>query len=226
LGFCNIIEERYEEALENAEQALRLSPDRLDELCALGVKGGALALMGNVTEGMKIVRKVRDDYIKNQFILPLAGIDIPFGAVMVLSGEMEKGVKQLKDSINYWRSLGNYTVPVIAHLYLSNIYLRMALGEVKPSLCIILKNLWFIMRTLPFAGRKAHYHLQIVVSKAGEYNMPGFLAKALYGLGVLAGKKKQYDIARSYFAEALKVAEASDLYIAEKIRVALNSLDK
>jgi tetratricopeptide (TPR) repeat protein len=224
LGFCNVLEERYEEALENAEQSLRLSPDRLDELCALGVKGGALALMGQVAEGLEIVRKVRDDYIKNQFILPLAGIDMPFGATMVLAGEMGKGVKHIENSIKYWRSLGNYTVPVMAHSYLGEIYLRMAMGEVKPSFGVILKNLWFILRTLPFADKKAHYHLQTVVSKAKEYNMPGYLAKALHGLGVLAGKKKQYDTARSYFAEALKVAETSDLYIAEKIRTALNSV--
>jgi uncharacterized protein HemY len=89
-----------------------------------------------------------------------------------------------------------------------------------------MKNLWFILRTVPFADKKAHDHLQTVVNMAREYNMPGYLAKALYGLGVLARKKKKYGAARSYFTEALKVAETSDLYIAEKIRTALNSLDE
>ncbi len=224
LGFCNGLEERCEEALENAEQSLCLSPDRLDELCALGAKGGALALMGRAQEGLELIRQVRNDYIQNQFILPLAGIDMPYGAVMVLAGEMKKGVKHIHDASKYWASLGNYTQPTVGHYYLADIYLRMCTGTVRPGLRVILKNLWFLVRTLPVAEKKARFHLQVSENKAREYNMPGILARALYGLGLLAQKKKQFDVARSYFGEALKVAEESGLYIAEDVRSALQAL--
>jgi uncharacterized protein HemY len=56
--------------------------------------------------------------------------------------------------------------------------------------------------------------------------MPGLLAKALYSLGVLSQSKKKYTKASLYLEEALRVAETSELYIAEKIRSALNSLEK
>lgn len=67
---------RYEEALENAEQALQLCPDLIDEFCARAVKAGALALKGEVSEGLELLRKVRDDIIENDFIpdFPLADL--------------------------------------------------------------------------------------------------------------------------------------------------------
>jgi uncharacterized protein HemY len=89
---------------------------------------------------------------------------------------------------------------------------------------VILKNFWFILKNAPFAHRKARHHLEEVMRKSREYNMPGSLAKALYGLGVLSQAKKQYTEARSYFEEALSVAEASELFISEKVRTALMSL--
>jgi tetratricopeptide (TPR) repeat protein len=225
LGFAKMFEERYEEALENAEQSLQLSPDFLDELCAMAVKGGTLALSGKVHEGLEILRRVRQESIENEFILLRAGVDMPYGAAMVLAGHMEKGINHIHDAMKYWTSVGNYTQPVFGHLYLGDIYLRMATGTMKLPSGVILRNLLFILRTLPAAHRKACAHFEEVVRCAREYNMPGFLAKALYGLGVLSLAKKRVNEARSRFEEALKVAEASGLYIAEKIRPTLNSLE-
>jgi hypothetical protein len=149
-----------------------------------------------------------------------------FGAVMAMSGQMGKGVNHLKETIKRWTSLGNYTQPILGHLILGEIYLEMATGAMKPTPVIILKNLWFILRTLPVAHRMARRHFEKVVRDAGACNMPGFLARALYDLGVLSVAEKRLSEARSYFKEALAVAEASDLFIAEKIRTELNSLEK
>jgi tetratricopeptide (TPR) repeat protein len=226
LGFINLFEERYEEALENAEQSLQLSPDLLDELCASAAKGGALALTGRVSEGLEILSKVRREIIESRFLLLLAAVDLRLGIAMALAGQMEKGVNHINDGMKYWASLGNYPQPVWGHLFLGDIYTRMAMGEMELRFGTILRNLWFILRTLPLAHRKARYHYEEVVRSAKAYNMPGLLAKALYGLGLLSQSKKEYKKASLYFEEALRVAETSELYIAGKIRSALNSLEK
>lgn len=226
LGFINLYEERYEEALENAEQSLQLSPDLLDELCALAVRGGALALTDRVCEGLDILSKVRRTIVESGFLLLLGGVDMHFGIATVLAGQIEKGVKHLNDAMKYWASLGNYPQPVWGHLFLGDIYTRMAMGEMELPFGTILRNLWFIVRTLPLAHRKARCHYEEVVRSARVYNMPGLQAKALYGLGVLSESKKEYKKASVYLEEALRVAEMSELYIAEKISSALNSLEK
>ena len=226
LGFINFYEERYQEALENAEQSLQLSPDLLDELCALGVKGVALSFTGRISEGMEILSKVRQDIIKTGFLPLLAGIDIHYGAVLVLAGHLEQGVRHLNDAIKYWTSLGNYSLPVWGHLYLGDIYMRMAMGKMELPFSTILRDLWFIVRTLPVARRKACHHYEEVLRSARVYNMPGLLVRGLYGLGMLSMEGKDYNKARSYLEEALQIAEGEGLYAAEKIRRALDSLQK
>ncbi|HET6419205.1 MAG TPA: AAA family ATPase [Geobacteraceae bacterium] len=226
LGFLHLYEGRYEEALENAEFSLQLSPDLLDELCAFAAKGSALAWSGNASEGLEIMGRVRRVILKNEFMLLLAGVDMSLGAVMVMAGNMGKGVRHIKDAIRHWASLGNYTQPVYGHLLLGDIYLGIATRTTKTTPVIILKNLWFILRTLPVAGRKARRHFEEVERTARTCNMPGFLAKAIYCQGLLSQAKKKHEEARTLFGEALQVAEASNLYISEKIRSVLNSLGK
>ncbi len=104
--------------------------------------------------------------------------------------------------------------------------MRMAMGKMELPFGTILRNHWFIVRTLPLAHRKARYHYEEVVRSAKEYNMPGLLAKALHDLGILSMARKRREEARSYLEEALQVAEASELYIASKIRLARRSLEK
>jgi tetratricopeptide (TPR) repeat protein len=226
LGFANVYEEQYEEALENAEQALQLSPGQNTELCALAVKGAALALSGKSEEGMEILRNIQNELIKNEFILPLAMVDMPLGIAMVKAGQMSRGVKHIHDCMRYWAVLGNYTQPVWGNAHLGDIYLQLATGGVTLSPRVFLGNLCFLVRTLPVARRKARHHFEEVVRDARTYNMPGLLSQALYSLGLLSQAKKDPGKARSYYEEALKAAEASGLLIAEKIRSALNSLEK
>jgi tetratricopeptide (TPR) repeat protein len=226
LGFIHIGEERYEEALENADQSLLLSPDLNDEFCARAVRASALASMGKVSDGLELLSTMRRDILENDFILLLAGVDMPYGAALVLAGQMSEGVKHLNDAIQYWRSRGNYTQPMQGRLILGDIYFQLALRRYKPPVGIILKNLWFLLKVLPVAHRKARRYFEEVARYARAHNMPGYLAKALYGLGVLSHKKKKDDVARSYLEEALQVAEDSELYIAEKIRHQLDSFEK
>jgi tetratricopeptide (TPR) repeat protein len=226
LGFINLREERYEEALENAEQALQLSPDLLDDLCAKAVKAGALGCTGKISEGFALLSTVRHDILEHEFVLLLAGVDMGYGSSLALAGRISEGVKHLKDAIQYWRSLGNYTEPVWGHEYLGEIYLQLALGTYRPPFGVILTNIWFLLKNLPVAHHAAHQHFEEVARSARAYEMPGYLAKALYNLGRLSRAKKDFREARSFFEDALQVAETKKLNIAEKIRSELKSLEK
>lgn len=224
LGRINLFEERYEEALENAEQALQLSRGANTELCARAVKGNALVLSGKVIEGLEILRTIRNTIIRSEFILPLAMVDMPFGKAMVMAGQISQGVTHIHDSMAYWAALGNYTQRVWGNEHLGDVYLQLAMGKRALSPRIFLRNLCFLVRTLPVAHRKARHHFEEVVRDARAYKMPGYLAKALYGLGLLSRAKKDLKEARSLLDEALKVAEASDLCIEKKIRSELDFL--
>ncbi len=221
LAFCNNMEEHFVEGLENAERAIRLAPDYFTKLMARVAKAAALALSGKIVESAEILIEANEECERNNFLIPLAAVHMPLGAVMLLSGKMAKGAKQIKWAVRYWKAKGNYVIPVRGHAIMSDIYLRMLSAKGKMPLRSIINNFWFLLLNRPVALWKAEYHLKKLAKKSREFNMPGFLAKALYGLGVLAQIKRKNHEARSYFEEALKVAEASGLYIAAKIRAAL-----
>ncbi len=226
LGFCDIYEDRYEEALTHCKQSLELNGNELnlDGLCALAGKGGALALTGSVQEGLALMITARHEMLTKEFIMPLSGVEIPLGAIMVLAGQMKKGIRHIKHFMEHWAAMGNSAQPVWGHLFLSEIFLQLALGKGKPPFKLILKNIGFILLNAPVAKIKARYHLEEVAKKSKQYNMPGFLAKALYGLGILAQAEKNYQESRSYLEEGLKIARESGLLIADRIRVALDSI--
>ena len=53
LGWVDNFDERYEEAIENAEECLRITRDPIDRACAYSAKGAALAFLGQSEEGLK-----------------------------------------------------------------------------------------------------------------------------------------------------------------------------
>lgn len=207
LGFVNIVEEQYEEALENAEASLKCSPDPLDILMARTVSGAAQALKGDPVNGLSVLQEVRSEMFDAGYIAPLLGVDIPYGAALALAGNMRAGVRWIKDSIERFAELGNKTQPALGRLVLGEIYLQMALGEEKPPFSILIKNLGFILTNMPFAARRARKYLEQAASESRQSDAPGNLARALMDLALLNQMQKRRDEAEACLIEASAIAK-------------------
>jgi len=206
-GFVNVFEEQFEEALDNAENSLKWSPDPLDRLMARTVKGVTLALKGNPGEGLLVLREVRKEMVDADYLAPLLGVDIPYGAAMAMSGKMRSGVSWIEDSIERFRKWGNKSQPAFGHLVLGEIYLQMALGKNKPPLSVMMRNLGFILPNLPFAARKARQHLERAVRECRELDVPANLARGLWDLALLYRFQKRTDEARACLIKASVIAK-------------------
>ena len=225
-AFVNGLDERYEEAIEEAEESLRISPDMLDRLTARQAKGMALALMGQSGEGLGILQDVRRELVAGDLLITLTGLDIPCGAAMALTGEIAAGVRWIEEAMQRFSGWGSDSWVVFGHMILGEIYLQMALGEKKPPLGVIVKNLVFLLRTLPVARRKARYHLAETIRLSRQLDLPYFVARALLDLSVLSKANKRFDEARTYLEEALTIAEPHSATLHGKIRSELASLPR
>jgi len=219
-------DERFEEAVKYAEEAMRLSPDPLDWACARAAKGAALTLMGQAQEGLKILRDLRRELIEGEFLFLLVAVDIPYGVAMVLAGRMAAGVRWIKRSIRRFSELGNDNQPATGHLALGEIYFHIAQGRREETyLSVILRNLGFVLRTLPFAARKSRYHLERAIQLARENGLQANLARGLLLLGLLCKARKRSDEARAHLEEAREILEPLGLhFICNKVDSALESL--
>jgi tetratricopeptide (TPR) repeat protein len=107
-------------------------------------------------------------------------------------------------------------------MILGELYLRMVQRGTKIPLRTLLRNLSFVIRSRPFAGRKARRHLEEGIRIARRVGVPAILARCLLNLGLLDSVQKQHEEAARHFEEALQVAESVKLQpLQERIRAAL-----
>jgi tetratricopeptide (TPR) repeat protein len=222
LAHVNVYDERYTEAMEHAEEALRLSPSPVDRLTALAAKGAALALLGRAREGVEILRGVRREILDGNRLTLLLGVDLPYGAALALAGEMEAGVRVIENAIRRFASWGNNAPPAFGHMILGELYLRLMQRGTRIPLRALLRNLSFLLRSRPFAARKARRHLEEGIRIARRVGVPAILARCLLNLGLLDSARKQHEEASRHLEEALEVAASVRLQpLQEKIRAAL-----
>ena len=72
---------------------------------------------------------------------------------------------------------------------------------------VMLRNAWFLIRTLPFASQKAEKYLQSAADTFRRLDMPALLAWSLIDLGRLSAARKRPGQARAYLDEAKPLAE-------------------
>jgi ATP/maltotriose-dependent transcriptional regulator MalT len=72
----------------------------------------------------------------------------------------------------------------------------------------MLRNVWFLLCTLPFAKRKARQHFENAEQVWRKYRAPSFLAWALCGLAEVALASGRTEAARQHSEEALKIAQS------------------
>jgi hypothetical protein len=90
---------------------------------------------------------------------------------------------------------------------------------------MIIKNIGFLIQTLPFAAKKAERHFQTAIQTAKEIGAKGLLGQSYLGLGLLCKNKKKNDEARHYISNAIKIFEECEAYAyLKQARQALESL--
>jgi class 3 adenylate cyclase/tetratricopeptide (TPR) repeat protein len=220
LGFVHLFEERYEEAISNAEQALKISPDPMDRVSARGLKGAAMALMGHPHEGLDLLQDVRREVVESGFLTLLIGIDISFGAALVLAGRISEGVSWIEATNERFISWGNEVQPALGNLVLGEVYLQMLIGKDRIGWKTVVRNAVFILSTIPRVSRKAQSHFEEAIRRARLYEIPAVLARGLLDLALLATAQNRLKDAQRYLNEAMEVATDHRLEtLREKIRL-------
>ena len=77
----------------------------------------------------------------------------------------------------------------------------MVLGIDTPPVNVLLKNLPYLLRTLPFSTSKARHHLGEALKFYRRINAPSYTAWCLYDLALLDLKKRRRDDAAKQLEE-------------------------
>jgi hypothetical protein len=212
-------EERFEEAVARADEAVRLSPDPLDRLNALTAKCWALVLAGRVKDGLALLEDVRREVQAGDFQCLLLATEYAHGLALLMDGRMAGGMRAIEEWMQRFDAWGFEAWAALGHGILGEVYLRMALGTEKVSFTTLMRNIGFVVTSAPRARRRCRAHLEACAAAARKVDAPAILARALASLAELATSGGQADEAQALLAEARGLAAALDSpVLARKIR--------
>lgn len=196
---------RHEEALDLAEEALRVSPDPLDRMTALAAKGGALTMLGRPDEGLAILDEVRRDIVERDFLSVLPGVDGYRGLALVMCGRLAEGTAWLESSVRRFLDWGTPRSANLQRMLLGEIYLEASRGGRRASLGFLARNAGWLLTRGPFARRRARACFEAAARAARETASEGVLAWALVDLAVLDARPRPEE-ARRRLDEAERLA--------------------
>jgi tetratricopeptide (TPR) repeat protein len=124
--------------------------------------------------------------------------------IFIAKGDFAKGLKKLegvqKTLINNQRA----TWHAQSEYILGKVYSEIATGP-KPDLTTIAKNIGFLFKNVPQAGKKAEEHFAKAIELSKEIGATGFLGRPYLDLGLLYKARKKNDQAREMISKAIKV---------------------
>jgi hypothetical protein len=207
LGWLDIIDERYEDALVHGNQCIELALTPLDREVGFQIKGVAEILRGNVAEGAALVREHRRRALANNFKYCRVGSDPALGIAMVLEGDFAAGVRFMETAIQQNDLEGSPIGRDFARIFLAETYLEFLAPKQKPSASVMLKNLPFLLKTMMTGRRRA---IEILMHARDNQTFAGgyFQARIDADLGILHKLAKRGVEARSYLTQARPIAEA------------------
>jgi tetratricopeptide (TPR) repeat protein len=148
------------------------------------------------------------------------------GVITIIKGDLNKGIGIVEGVIQACLEKGMRFRYAMSNHALGRVYLQIVQGGGgKKDISFLAKNLGFLIKTVPFAHKKAEEHLTIAIETAKEIGAKGLLGQAYFDMGRLRQTKGKTDEARKYISDAIQLFEEceADVYL-KQAKEALASL--
>jgi class 3 adenylate cyclase/tetratricopeptide (TPR) repeat protein len=207
LAVQEIFSGNYVEAIEIADDALRISLSPIDRAAAGLYKGMAMVASGQrVDAGMELLERVLVRAETNWLTMTSPPAKMVMGVGMVMQGNMAAGVRAIETAAREAEKNGMVGMRTIGDQFLGQTYLQFALGEETPPLSVLMANATFLLTTLPFAKKKTRHYLQSALDGYRALDNPSGAAHCHHELGLLERAAKKTDQARASFEQARDIA--------------------
>ena len=147
------------------------------------------------------------------------------GVIQIYQGNLNKGLGIIEHTAKVFLESDSRYRYATASYTLGKVYARVAGGEGDKSLSLLAKNIGFLVKNIPLAGKKAEAHFGRTIEVAREIGAKGTLGLACLDLGLLYKLKKKPDKAKGYISESIEIFQqcGAGAYL-KKAKNALGSL--
>jgi len=223
LGCSLLADGDHSRAVQAFDRALEFLEDPHYSHWVRMLRALCLALDGRFPEAEQCIQGILSNAERFGFEI----IGTPARAIQAIClagcGRLGRGLDLLNEMKERFRLTGRMWCHALAEHILGNFYLQVTLrgGSHVPPLS--LREIPFLLRTLPFASRKAREHFSQCRQQAAAMGAQALEAMALMGLGLLNSRKGLRQEARRCLEEALSLFE--DLGAEQNAREARQALD-
>ena len=139
--------------------------------------------------------------------------EVLLSGVLAASGHLNDGVKNMDRLRAHFLENGRKFSFASVEYILGNIHFQMIQSGIPKDFKVIAKNVGFLLRTIPFATKKAEQHFQTAIQVSKEIGAKGVLGQSCLDLGRLYKFRGNNDYARQHISDATKIFEECGAYV-------------
>jgi len=195
-------------AIENTQKAISLAIEPLNIIAWKVLLGMFFVTNGQYQEGSKVLQEIEKQleilgyYYINNVVQVFSSI------VKVINGDISQGMREMEDIVQRFDVIETRYQYAYGRYIMGQIYLQMVQGGGgKKDLSFLAKNIGFLIKTVPFAHKKAEENFMLAIETAKEIGAKGVLAQAYLDMGRLRQMKGKINEARKYITEAIQLFE-------------------
>jgi tetratricopeptide (TPR) repeat protein len=207
MGFGHRLDGDIAAAMDCYRNAVKVAEDPIFYYFPSLILGGCYVSNGQFQEAEDLLKDVvlYSQQFGNELTGQLASAYL--GVILFAKGHMAKGLKTIHQAQrsfieNQWK--GRHA---LSENLLGKIYLQMVERSKPVPAAVLARNFGFLIKTVPFASRKAEYHLNRSMKTAEEIGNKVILATACLDLGMLHKAKGRIEQARDCISESINIFE-------------------
>jgi class 3 adenylate cyclase/tetratricopeptide (TPR) repeat protein len=196
--------------IESFQRALEISADPFYSQCARWLLGMGYLFAGQLDEAEGLLQQVVT-YSHNFGAELIGAMAYMFlGLVSIAKGRMSQGMRMLEEVRRASLKNKRRLLLVQSGFIMGKLYLGIVEGSGPKSLSIMVRNIGFLIKNVPFASKRAETHFKLTIEAAKEMGAIGILSQAYFDLGLLQRAKGRTGRARECISKAINLFEQSE----------------
>jgi tetratricopeptide (TPR) repeat protein len=207
LGYGHFIAGDFPSAIESCEKGIKVSVDPIYSMAAKLLLGYSHAYEGHFKEAEDTVQEVAKFCKTFGCEVWETPARMLLGVTSVGKGQMSQGLRMIEETQKSFLKNKRKSFLILSESILGKLYLQIVEGAKPISLKTVAKNIGFVLKNVPSAGRKAEDHFNKTIEMGKEVGARGILGQTYLDLGFLHKEKGKKEEARTFFSESIQILE-------------------
>jgi class 3 adenylate cyclase/tetratricopeptide (TPR) repeat protein len=204
-GYGHLTKGDFSAAIESVKAAIAISVDPAYRQWALSLLGMCYLETLQVEEAEAAINEVISFGDKFGFKQSSTAGRAFLGPILILKGKLARGLEVMEEVRGLCEENERRFGVAMTDCNLGQVYAQLAIGGQGVTFSMVVKNLGFLVKNLPFAARKAEAYFLSAIRQFHELGSPGWVGRASLELGRLHKAKGRKEQARRYVADAIQL---------------------